>query len=98
MAKVFRFHDGSNNIEDWQTSTAYGKNAIEAIQDPSGSSANKEITSIPSPFARIDLVKTAFESLVNSNQVDGKTIFHKMVSDCFDVGEIFFNSDKLKEK
>jgi hypothetical protein len=32
MAKVFRFHDGSNNIEDWQTSTAYGKNAIEAIQ------------------------------------------------------------------
>lgn len=98
MAKVFRFHDGSNNIEDWQTSTAYGKNAIEAIQDPNGSSANKEITSIPSPFARIDLVKTAFENLVNSNQVDGKTIFHKMVSDCFDVGEIFFNIDKLKEK
>ncbi|MBP2281705.1 hypothetical protein H4V97_000023 [Flavobacterium sp. CG_23.5] len=98
MAKVFRFHDGSNNIEDWQTSTAYGKNAIEAIQDPSGSSANKEITSIPSPFARIDLVKTAFENLVNSNEVDGKTIFHKMVSDCFDVGEIFFNIDKLKEK
>lgn len=98
MAKVFRFHDGSNNIEDWQTSTAYGKNAIEAIKDPNGSSANKEITSIPSPFARMDLVKTAFESLVNLNQVDGKTIFHKMVSDCLDVGEIFFNSDKLKEK
>lgn len=98
MAKVFRFHDGSNNIEDWQTSTAYGKNAIEAIQDPSGSSAHKEITSIPSPFARIDLVKTAFENLVNSNQVEGKTIYHKMVSDCFDVGEIFFNIDKLKEK
>lgn len=98
MAKVFRFHDGSNSIEDWQTSTAYGKTAIEAIKDPNGSSANKEITSIPSPFARMDLVKTAFENLVNLNQVDGKTIFNKMVSDCLDVGEIFFNSDKLKEK
>lgn len=98
MAKVFRFHDGSNNIEDWQYSTAYGKTAIEAIKDPNGASANKEITSIPSPFARMDLVKTAFESVANLNQVDGKTIFHKMVSDCLDVGEIFFNSDKLKDK
>lgn len=98
MAKVFRFHDGSNNIEDWQYSTAYGKTAIEAIKDPNGASANKEITSIPSPFARMDLVKTAFESVTNLNQVDGKTIFHKMVSDCLDVGEIFFNSDKLKDK
>jgi len=98
MAKVFRFHKGSDNIEDWQNSTAYGKNAIEAIQDPSGATASREITSIPSPFARIDLVKTAFENIVNGNNLEGNTIFHKMVSDCFDIGEIFFNSDKLKDK
>jgi hypothetical protein len=98
MAKVFRFHEGSNNIEDWQTSTAYGKNAIEAIKDPNGSSSNKEITSIPSPFARIDLVKTAFQNVVNSNQVEGKSMNHKLVSDSLDVAEIFFNIDRFKDK
>ncbi len=98
MAKVFRFHNGTDNIEDWQLSAAYGKNAIEAIKDPAGASARKEITSIPSPFARIDLVKTAFENIADSKQIEGSTIFHKMVSDCFDVGEIFFNIDKLQDK
>ncbi len=98
MAKVFRFHQGNDNIEDWQNSTQYGSNAIDAIQDPAGSSARKEITSIPSPFARIDLVKSAFENLVNSKTLEGNTIFHKMVSDCFDIGEIFFNIDKHQDK
>lgn len=98
MAKVFRFHNGSDNIEDWQTSSAYGKNAIDAIKDPAGATATKEITSIPSPFARIDLVKTAFENITASNHIEGNTIYHKMVSDCFDVGEIFFNIDKLQDK
>lgn len=98
MAKVFRFHQGSDHIEDWQNSTIYGKTAIEGIKDPSGATATKEITSIPSPFARIDLVKTAFEHVVNSRQVDGKTIFHKMISDALDVGEIFFNIDTYQNK
>jgi len=98
MAKVFRFHNGSDNIEDWQTSSAYGKSAIDAIKDPAGATATKEITSIPSPFARIDLVKTAFENITASNHIEGNTIYHKMVSDCFDVGEIFFNIDKLHDK
>lgn len=98
MAKVFRFHQGNDSIEDWQTSSVYGSKAIEAIQDPAGATATKEITSIPSPFARIDLVKTAFENLVNSNQIEGNTIFHKMVSDCLDIGEIFFNIEKHQDK
>lgn len=98
MAKVFRFHQGVDTIEDWQSSTVYGKNAIEAIKDPAGASAKKEITSIPSPFARIDLVKTAFENVAAANQIEGNTIYHKMVSDCFDVGEIFFNADKYHER
>ena len=98
MAKVFRFHQGSDHIEDWQNSSAYGKTAIEGIKDPSGATPNKEITSIPSPFARIDLVKTAFEHIVNDNDLDGNTIFHKMVSEAFDVGEILFNIDKYHDK
>ncbi|WP_367752447.1 hypothetical protein [Flavobacterium sp. WC2430] len=98
MAKVFRFHDDNNSIEHWMDSQPYGKTAIDGIKDPDGAKASKEITSIPSPFARIDLVKTAFEYLVNGNNLDGNTIYHKMVSDSLDVAEIFFNIDKFKDK
>ena len=34
----------------------------------------------------------------NIAELDGNTIFHKMVSDTLDVGEIFFNIDKFKGK
>ena len=66
MAKVFRPFDiqGNNNIVDWDDSIVYGTTAISQITDPDGATASKEITSIPSPFARIDLVKTAFKEVV----------------------------------
>jgi len=98
MAKVFRFHNGTDHIEDWQNSSVYGKTAIDGIKDPAGATATKEITSIPSPFARIDLVKTAFQNVVEDGKLNGNTIFHKMVSDALDVGEIFFNIDKHADK
>lgn len=67
MSKVFRPFDiqGNNNIIDWGTSQMYGSQAISEIKDPDGATASKEITSIPSPFARIDLVKTAFREVVD---------------------------------
>lgn len=46
----------------------------------------------------MDLVKVAFKNVTDNHQVEGDTIFHKLVSDCFDVGEIFFNIDKLSDK
>lgn len=98
MAKVFRFHNDSNSIEHWMDSQPYGKTAIDGIKDPDGAKASKEITSIPSPFARIDLVKTAFEFIIKDNNLDGNTIYHKMVSDSLDVAEIFFNIDKFEDK
>ncbi|MFB5944302.1 hypothetical protein [Albibacterium profundi] len=98
MSKVFRFHNGNNNIEDWQITEAYGSNAISAIQDPAGESASREITSIPSPFARIDLIQTAFRRLNESRQVDGDSIYHKMVSDTLDVAELFFNLDRFQDR
>jgi hypothetical protein len=98
MAKVFRFHNDTDLIEHWMDSQPYGKTAIDGIKDPDGATASKEITSIPSPFARIDLVKTAFENVVNSNDLDGKTIHNKTVSDSLDVAEIFFNIDRFQDK
>lgn len=100
MAKVFRLHtNGSNTYSGWNNSTQfpYDGTSRRTITDPDGATASKEITSIPSPFARIDLVKNAFKEVVNTGNLDGNTIYHKMVSDSLDVGEIFFNIDQYSD-
>ena len=107
MSKIFRLYkDGTNTYQDWNNSPAFPYNSTsrDTIEDPDGASARHEITSIPSPFARIDLVKNAFKEVCkvdkNTHKVDldGKSIFHKMVSDTLDVAEIFFNIDKYNGK
>lgn len=106
MSKVFRLYkEGATTFQGWNENSTfpYNSNARDTIEDPDGASAKNEITSIPSPFARIDLVKTAFKEVCrraarNIKDLDGNTIFHKMVSDSLDIGEIFFNIDKFKEK
>lgn len=74
MSKVFRYHQGRDNIKGWGISSKYNNNVYgddpESIKDPAGATASKEITSIPSPFARMDLVKAAF-AFVNTKGLDG---------------------------
>lgn len=98
---IFRLgSSAAETYQDWQNvgEFPYDKARIETIKDPEGSTDRKEITSIPSPFARIDLVKTAFQEVVKDSQgLNGNTIFHKMVSDALDVGQIFFDLDKYQD-
>lgn len=107
MSKVFRLYKGgSNTYTDWDSNGnfPYDSSNREKITDPNGATARKQITSIPSPFAQIALVKTAFGEvckMTKSNDgggLDGNTIFHKMVSDALDIGEIFFNIDRFSEQ
>lgn len=107
MAKIFRLHKGGPaTYTDWNNSPAFPYNSAnrDTIADPDGASARHEITSIPSPFARIDLVKTAFKEVCKADKqtktvrLAEQTIFHKMVSDTLDVAEIFFNIDKFSDK
>ena len=99
MAHILRLHpNGQNTNTDWQPSQPYGANVISQIVPPNGLTAKTEITSIPSPFARIALVKSAFGEVSKSGNLGGNTIYHKMVSDSLDVAEIFFNYAKLKSK
>jgi hypothetical protein len=98
MGKVFRLYKGNNNIEDWGNSVPYGSKAIGEIVDPLNASKDREITSIPSPFARIDLVKNAYREVVRSGKLHGNSIHHKMVSDSLDIAQIFFNLPKLTDK
>ena len=100
MSKIFRlFTEGSETYQDWQASGAfpYNHSNRKNIQTSDGEKSRLEITSIPSPFARVDIAKNAFNE-VNEVSMDGVTTFHKTVSDVLDVGEIFFNYDKLKDK
>ena len=53
-------------------------------------------TSVPSPFAQMDLVLTAFRNA--SQKRDLHKIRHvdfKLISDSLDIGEIFFNFDRF---
>ena len=99
MSHIFRLYtNGPDTYRDWHGMDAfpYNHSNRQNIQDPEGDSAKVDITSIPSPFARIDVAKNAFNE-VNRQGLDGDTIFHKTVSDILDVGEIFFNYEKLSQ-
>ncbi len=100
MSKIYRLHSGASEaVQDWtQIDNYLDTAAINLIQDNAGANARSQITSIPSPFARIDLVKTAFKNVVAGGKPQGISIFHKMVSDALDVGQVFFNSMNPKSK
>jgi hypothetical protein len=91
----------------WFNTDAYSDKEIESIKDPEGGSEISLPTAIPSPFARIDLVKTAFRNITKSptlkaytkdgNVVSGKDD-EKLVSDTLDLAEMMFNIDSIKDK
>lgn len=100
MGKVFRIFDDSNRtstIQGWGNTTIYAHEDIARIKDPNGDTPNRDITSIPTPWARLELVKQAFREVARQG-LDGNSIYHRMVSDALDVAEIFFNIDKLRDQ
>ena len=116
MGHVFRINKAGNNkgdnlttIVDWSSSSAttYNHGYVDGITDTT--TTQREITSIPSPFARIELVKEAFAKVTPTTiaglSVDkvkeaiyGKTIYHKMVSDTLDVAQLFFSYPNMEDK
>ena len=99
MSKIFRLHTGANEtVKHWEQMPGHlSDNFIETIKDPAGSNSNTQITSIPTPFARMDLVRTAFR-YVTRKGLNGDTIYHRIVSDTLDIAEIFYNIDALRDK
>ena len=72
MSKIFRIHKGTTqNIEDWKQIPGYlDHNSIDTINDPAGLDSENQITSIPTPFARFDLIKTAFRYVSSIKEFD----------------------------
>lgn len=105
MNKIFGYTKKSG--KDWFASDAYSDKEIESIKDPEGGSEISLPTAIPTPFARIDLVKTAFRNVVKSPDLkaymkDSDVLTgrddEKLVSDALDLCEMMFNIDSLKDK
>lgn len=100
MSYGYRLHTGgSQTLDGWDNSRQYGTNEINNIQDPSWATASLPITSVPTPFASLELARNAFEVCGTvgrgGSNVKGTTIYHKIVSFCLDTLEIFFNYNKL---
>ncbi len=97
MPHTLTLHRLSNGEAWFSRNTPYGKKEIDAIADGQGGKTDQPPTSIPSPFARFDLVRTAFLRLSESkNGLSGEPNDERLVSTCFDVGQLFFHSDKFK--
>jgi len=102
--KVFRVHNEGAQNTDWFASSQINATLINNIITDDGD-GKKLPTSIPSPFARIDLVRTAFAAIGTSGNLDGvtkngkavATDNHKLVSDALDIGQLLFNFDKHSE-
>ena len=105
MSKIFGYTRRGG--QHWFSSDAYSDREIDSIKDPEGGSEISLPTAIPSPFARIDLVKTAFRNITKSTNLkaytnNGDVIAgrddEKLVSDALDLAEMLFNFDSIKDK
>lgn len=92
---AFRKYTGynPNEVKCWSTTSPISPDnfIIEDIVHSNGSS--KAGTSIPSPLARMELFDTAFQIVATDqkNNLEGKTIYHQLVSDCLDVLQLIYN-------
>lgn len=89
-------HDLKNTLKDWDESRMFDYKQINAIES-SNVHSEHEPTSIPSPFARIALAKTAFAEVAEQPK-KALMAYQKIVSDSLDVAEIFFTFDKWKNE
>ncbi len=89
-------HDLQNTLKHWDESRMFDDKQINAIESSNKNSLNQP-TSIPSPFARIALVKTAFNEVADHGE-KALASFQKIVSDSLDVAEIFFTFDRWRNK
>lgn len=90
--KVFRLHTGQLN-SGWFNSVAPDTNALKSII----TDGKYVASSIPSPFATFDLVKSAFK-WVSENDINGQSAHHKLVSDALDVAQLLFYYETHKDK
>ncbi|MGB7529562.1 hypothetical protein [Sphingobacterium cellulitidis] len=99
MAKKFRLFEGED-LTHWQTRAGdYNANVIKSIQGGDIDKAKNFPTSIPSPFARLDLFRAAFAAFENPEMpLDGDSNNHRIIGECLDLLELLYNYDNVKDR
>ncbi|OYD42160.1 hypothetical protein [Sphingobacterium cellulitidis] len=99
MAKKFRLFEGED-LTHWQTRAGdYNVNVIKSIQGGDIDKAKNFPTSIPSPFARLDLFRAAFAAFENPEMpLDGDSNNHRIIGECLDLLELLYNYDNVKDR
>lgn len=94
--KQFSYNQAFTNT-DWDSTQVYNPDIIDKVVDPGGGKNTSPANAIPSPFARMDLVRTAFRNAGElGNDFAGLTDHDfKLISDAWDVGELFFRRKEL---
>jgi hypothetical protein len=89
---------------DWFDTDEYSDKELANIPDPDGGQTTSMPTAIPSPFARMDLVKTAFHNIsatttlrseTSKNRVIAGLEEEKLVSHSLDIAQLLFMKDSL---
>ncbi len=98
MAKKFRLFEGED-LTHWQDRAGdYNANIIKSIRGGDIDKAKNFPTSIPSPFARLDLFRAAFASFENPEmELDGDSNNHRIIGECLDLLELLYNYDNVKD-
>ncbi|SEI49933.1 hypothetical protein SAMN05216327_10251 [Dyadobacter sp. SG02] len=92
---IFRKYKGfnPNEIKCWSPSSGIDPTGFDPEDIAVSRSSSKAGTSIPSPFARLELFDTAFNIIASDRgNLEGTSIYHQLVSDCLDVFQLLFNS------
>ena len=99
MAKKFRLFEGED-LTHWQVRAGdYNSNVIKSIQGGDIDKAKNFPTSIPSPFARLDLFRAAFAAFENPEMhLDGDSNNHRIIGECLDLLELLYNYDNVKDR
>lgn len=94
MAKIFKNTQGESatTLRGWDKVATYNRNRIPFIPDTVGAGValSKMGTSIPTPFARMLLFRSAFMQ-VNKLGLNDNSVYGRLVSECLDFLEFVFN-------
>ncbi len=96
--KTLSYNDKTQPVatEDWLSVPPYSDDEIDRIQDPDGGLSEMPRTAIPSPFAQLDLVKTAFAAVARS--LDAPRMHRRLVSNALDVAQLLFDYENHRDR
>ncbi len=93
------------DVAGWERSLAFDTMAIERLKSTVDAEQLEKLEYTPTPFNRMELARIAFEYVsalaADTDPIvllEGNTAYHRLVSECLDVGELFFFTEKHEKE